>query len=287
VAEGVVGGLGGPNIDPTSSSRPGRVLRRRAGSIARSDIGPVDRMTDRRPARVSRTGIRHPRAAATALVTGAIDRASGKAQGHRRNRLATPPADGPETWKRPEEPSVLSRVPQSKLRRSQGFGPSAPSGKNHYDRRHPTLATGLSTTFVVARPDSRRFSTAHPPVRERRRAAQRRSDTADSAAPRGSARRIADAGHNETPEGTNRFAGPSPPMQAPAARFLRTTVRSLRRRCKHLRRHLRSVMAPSGKTNSSGAEPGLAMGLSTNFGSRAPIPSALSTVHPRTRWRKG
>ena len=95
------------------------------------------------------------------------------------------------------------------------------------------------------------------------------------------------AGHNETPEGTNRFAGPFPPMQAPAARFLRTPVRSCRRRCKHLRRHLRSVMAPSGKTNSTGAGPGLATGLSTNFASRVSIPCPLSTVRPRTRWRKG
>ena len=99
--------------------------------------------------------------------------------------------------------------------------------------------------------------------------------------------RAAEPGHNETPEGTNRFAGPFPPMQAPAARFLRTPVRSLRRRCKHLRRRLRSVMAPSGKTNTTGAGPRLAMGLSTNFEARVRIPCALSTVRPRTRWRKG
>jgi hypothetical protein len=144
-------GLGGPRIDPTGSSRSGRIL------VA----GPP---------------------------------------GLGRNRLATPPADGSETWKRPEEPSNLGRVPQSKLQRSQGFGPSAPSGKNNYARRHPTLATGLSTTFPVGRADSRRFSTAHPPAR------------GNGGKPRG-------AGHNKTPEGTNRFAGPFPLMQAPAARF--------------------------------------------------------------------
>ena len=56
----------------------------------------------------------------------------------------------------------------------------------------------------------------------------------------------------QTPEGTNWSAGPFPPMQAPATRFRRTPVRSRRRRCKHLRRRFRSVMAPSGRTNIRG-----------------------------------
>jgi hypothetical protein len=49
---------------------------------------------------------------------------------HDRGRPAPPP-----DMKCPEEPSILGRVPQSKLRRSQGFGPSAPSGKDHYAPR--------------------------------------------------------------------------------------------------------------------------------------------------------
>ncbi len=47
---------------------------------------------------------------------------------------------------------------------------------------------------------------------------------------RGSARPpLPRAGHNETPKGTNRSAGPWPPMQAPASRFQRAPVRSHRR----------------------------------------------------------
>ena len=76
-----------------------------------------------------------------------------------------PAGPGTRTRKCPEEPSILCRVPQSKLRRSQGFGPSAPSGKNHYAGRAGRLPSGLSTTFAVATPNSRRFSTARPPVR--------------------------------------------------------------------------------------------------------------------------
>ena len=105
-----------------------------------------------------------------------------------------------------------------------------------------------------------------------------------SRAPNGASNR---PGRNETPEGTNRSAGPFPPMQAPATRFLRTPVRSRHRRCKHLRPRFRSVMAPSGRTNSTGAMAGLAMGLSTNFGPNRRIRSALSTVRPRSRWRTG
>ena len=100
-------------------------------------------------------------------------------------------------------------------------------------------------------------------------------------------REVRGPGRNETPEGTNRSAGPFPPMQAPATRFLRTPVRSRHRRCKHLRPRFRSVMAPSGRTNSTGAMAGLAMGLSTNFGPNRRIRSALSTVRPRSRWRTG
>ncbi len=100
-------------------------------------------------------------------------------------------------------------------------------------------------------------------------------------APNGASNR----GRTETPEGTNRSAGPFPPMQAPATRFRRTPVRSRRRRCKHLRRRFRSVMAPSGKTNDTGGQVVLAMGLSTNFAAGTAIPSALSTVRPRTRPR--
>ena len=44
-------------------------------------------------------------------------------------------------------------------------------------------------------------------------------------------------------------------------------------------------MAPSGKTNDTGGQVVLAMGLSTNFAAGTAIPSALSTVRPRTRRR--
>ena len=42
-------------------------------------------------------------------------------------------------------------------------------------------------------------------------------------------------------------------MQAPATRFRRTPVRRRHRRCKHLRRRFRSVMAPSGRPNNRAA----------------------------------
>ncbi len=244
---------------------------------------------------------------------------------------------GRQTRKCPEEPSIFHRVPQSKLQRSQGFSPSAPSGKINYDRRTSPLATGLSTTFALPTPDSRGFSTGHPRSAARRAlrspcpaatSQRRRPDPSSSSLRAGpgdrrtgrrdrpTMHRLASrtnvlgdgrdrqarkprtprtardrdprterqtAEHNETPEGTNRSAGPFPPMQAPATRFLRTPVRSRRRRCKHLRRRFRSVMAPSGKSNDTGARVALAMGLSTNLAAEPLIRSALSTVRPRTR----
>ena len=93
-------------------------------------------------------------------------------EGHRagkrrscRRRAAATASDWRRTRKCPEEPSILGRVPQSKLQRSQGFGPSAPSGKNHYDRR--TAAAGYRLIHDLrgsAGPESGRFSTARPPT---------------------------------------------------------------------------------------------------------------------------
>ena len=60
--------------------------------------------------------------------------------------------------------------------------------------------------------------------------------------------------------------------------------RSRRRRCKHLRRRFRSVMAPSGKTNGTGGRRVWLWGYPRTSRLEA-IPSALSTVRPRTRPR--
>ncbi len=59
-------------------------------------------------------------------------------------------------------------------------------------------------------------------------------------------------------------------------------VRSLRRLCKHLRRHFQSV-APSGKTNNTGRVGACLVHLSTTFAESRPDSRWLSTVHPRTR----
>ena len=97
-------------------------------------------------------------------ATASGQRSSGQRTSPGRTRIpAGSSSAGRWAWKCPEEPSIFHRVPQSKLQRSQGFSPSAPSGKTHYDGRAASVATGLSTTFAVPSRDSRRLSTGHPP----------------------------------------------------------------------------------------------------------------------------
>jgi len=82
----------------------------------------------------------------------------------RRAAIDSPTLPGRD-MKMPGGTAVLHRVPQSKLQRSQGFGPSAPSGKENYALGTRRLPTGLSTTFAVPGSDSGRLSTALPPTR--------------------------------------------------------------------------------------------------------------------------
>ena len=179
----------------------------------------------------------------------------------RRGPLASPRPI--RTEKRPEEPSILGRVPQSKLQRSQGFG-------QRPLRACLTIAAGgrswlpaYPRPWNFPAPDRRGF----PPV-------------VHGPAPAAETRSV---GRSKTPEGTNQSADPWPRMQAPTTRFRRTPVHPRHRRCKHLRRRWWTAPAPSGKTYLTGAVVVVAMGLSTNFRRRWAIRGPLSTLRPRAR----
>jgi hypothetical protein len=92
----------------------------------------------------------------------------------------------------------------SRLRSSGPFG---------QDERYVAIvvgASGLSTDTADGGPFFERLSTCSP---------QGPGEEARYPVP-------SPGGHTKTPEGTNRCAGPWPPVQAPASRFRRATVRS-------------------------------------------------------------
>ena len=114
-----------------------------------------------------------------------------------------------EARKRPRNSSILGRVPQSKLQRSQGFG--------QRPLRANITMPGDDRPWLPVYPRACRFSDedrkgfpllVHRPAEVGRLPANRGSR-------KGRSRR---AGRTKTPEGTNQSAVPWPRMQAPATR---------------------------------------------------------------------
>ena len=200
-----------------------------------------------------RQGLRSPRSAAL--------RGPGEGQGNaRRNRRSS------------------AESPESKLQRSQGFGPSAPSGKTNYDppRPHPGYRL-IHDLRRFARPESRRFSTARPPCR--RRAAERSAGAGRVSwtASRVTGRRCRRSPDRADPDPAGARKRPKEPIDP--------LVRG--RRCKHLR--LGSIVPRSVLVAADASTCDAAVGPSWPLRARPTIRAAGSRWlwgYPRT-WRLG